>query len=76
VTSCLLSRIKTIDVFPRVATRLHRGSQPSVPEGRVMRLQDTLFFAHEIHYFFREAAPKSVTDDRSGTGVFEFALYF
>jgi hypothetical protein len=47
-----------------------------VPEGPVMRLQDTLFFAHEIHYFFREAAPKSVTDDRSGTGVFEFALYF
>ena len=47
-----------------------------MPEGPVRRLQDTLFFAHEVHYFFREAAPKGVTDDRSGAGVFELLYVF
>jgi hypothetical protein len=38
-----------------------------MPEGLAGCLQDTLFFAHENHYFCGFA--KSVMDDHSGTGA-------
>jgi hypothetical protein len=50
---------------------------PKLPHGLTRRLQVTLFFGHEIHYFNNVSRIKRVTDYRSNnTGVFEFALFF
>ena len=49
---------------------------PRLPQGLTQRLQATLFFGHEIHYFNHVSRIKRATDDRSNTGVFEFALFF